>query len=113
MKIPDYISVRRPSAAPFGVLPDDLPSEAPAGYDLDLMRDITTNGLDHAIRVSPVGVGQFEVIDGLKRIAAIRMLIQINKMVYDKTRGFARPAKLVFALIRCRIGPRSATPRNS
>lgn len=103
MTDPDYVSVRRPSDAPFGVLPADLVAEAPRGYDLDLMRSVTLDGLETPITVRPAGGGLFKVIDGGKRLAVIRMLVRLNKMVYDGVRGFARPAKEVFALVRCRV----------
>lgn len=103
MTDPNYVSVRRPSNFPFGVLPADLVAETPRGYDLDLMRSVTLDGLETPITVRPVGGGLFKVIDGGKRLAVIGVLVRLNKMVHDAARGVARPAKEVFALVRCRV----------
>ena len=106
MADPDYISVRRPSDAPFRVLPDDLISEAPRSYDLALMRSLASDGLVTPITVRPLAGGRFRVVDGKKRLAAIGMLCKINKLAYDRLRGLARPARQVFAMVRCRLRPR-------
>ncbi len=111
MKLPRFILVRRPSNASFGVLPEDLKSETPAGYDLNLMRDIACNGLDRPIEVQPGDDGDFEVVDGQKRMAVIHLLIRANKLVYDRCQKIFRPASLVFALVRCRIGSRIGSSR--
>ena len=103
MADPDYISVRRPADAPFSVLPNDLVAGPSAGCELSLIRSLTTDGLDTPISVRPLADVRFEVVDGRKRLAAIRMLIRINQAVYDKLHGIARPASQVFALVRCRI----------
>jgi hypothetical protein len=113
MTDPNFVTVRRPSDAPFSVMPADLICEPPEGYDLALMRDLAINGLDTPITVRPVANGLFRVVDGRKRLAAVRMLIRINKMVYDKVRGFARPATKVFALLRCRIRSRPARAKGA
>jgi hypothetical protein len=105
----DYVTVRRLSAAPFGVIPDDLVSEEPSGYDLALARSVALEGLTTPITVLPLSDGKFRVIDGLKRLAAIRILIRMNKLIYDRVSGLVKPASQVFALIRCRI-QRPTTP---
>jgi hypothetical protein len=107
MSTHDYVNVRRLSAAPFGVLPDDLVSEEPAGYDLALVRDVASEGLATPITVQPLADGRFRVIDGFKRLAAIRILIRMNNRIYDRVRGLKQPASRVFALISCRIQSRS------
>lgn len=101
----DYVTVRRRSGSIFRVLAEDLVSGPPDGYDLSLMRNITLDGLETPITVRPISDGRFVVLDGRKRLAAIRMLVKINKGVYDKLRGIVRPAKQVFALLRCRLRP--------
>jgi ParB-like nuclease domain len=106
---PDYVTVRRLANTPFGVLPADLVAEVPAGYDLDLVRSVAHEGLTTPITVRPLPNGRFKVVDGLKRLAVIRMLIRINKVTYDTLRGVMRPARQVFALIHCRIQPPSKT----
>jgi hypothetical protein len=99
----DFVTVRRPAGAAFGVLPEDLVTEPPPGYDLSLMRSLTSDGLVTPITVCPLGDGQFAVVDGKKRLAAVRMLMRINKLAYDNLRGLARPARRAFALLRCRM----------
>ncbi len=101
MPDPDYVTVRRASATSFGVLPDDLVSEDPRGYDLSLMRSLTAEGLATPISVRPLPGVRFKVVDGLKRLAVIRFLIRTNQSVYDAMRGLTRPARRVFALVRC------------
>ncbi len=103
MAEPGYVSVRRPSHSPFRVLPDDLLSGPAEGYDLSLMCSIARDGLMTPISVQPVEGHRFEVKDGHKRLAAIRMLVRINKLAFDKIRGLQRPAKDVFALLLCCI----------
>ena len=111
MADPDYISVRRPTDAPFNVLAADLTCETPEGYDLPLMRSLTSDGLVTPITVEPLADGRFAVVDGRKRVAAIRMLVLIKKLTFDRLRGYARPTKKVFAMVRCRLRPRPAAPR--
>jgi ParB-like nuclease domain len=100
---PEYLTVRRRSDAPFRVLPIDLVSEEPQGYDLSLVRSMAVEGLTTPITVCPLPDGRFRVIDGSKRLAAIRVLVQMNKVVYDTLRRLWRPARQVFRLIYCRI----------
>jgi hypothetical protein len=107
MPDPNYVSVRRPVDAPFGVIPGDLVADAPDGYDLSLVRELTTEGQVVPIEVRPVADGTFEVTDGRKRLAAIQLLVRTNKLVFDRIRGFARPARKAFALVLCRIGRRT------
>ena len=104
----EYISVRRLTDAPFGVLLEDLISDTPTGYDLSLMRRLTHYGLVTPLAVRPLTGGRFKVVGGLKRLAAVRMLVQTDKMVHDRSHGMARPAREVFALIRCRFQARPA-----
>src|SRR5437763_587110 len=103
MSAPDYVTVRRLANAPFGVLPDDLVSEEPSGYDLVLVSSVALEGLATPITVQPLPDGRFRVVDGLKRLAAIRILVRMNKLIYDRVRGLTQPASRVFALISCRI----------
>jgi ParB-like nuclease domain len=103
MSDPEYVFVRRPAGEPFGVMPDDLIAEPPTGYDLSLMQSITNEGLVSPITVQPLSHGRFKVTDGQKRLAAIRILIRLNKMVYDNVSRILRPAKQVFAVLRCRV----------
>jgi hypothetical protein len=103
MSDPDYVTVRRPVDTPFGVIPGDLVSEDPRAYDLSLMRNLAHEGLTTPFTVRPLPAGRFEVVDGVKRLAVIRILIRTNQEVYDALRGLMRPAIRVFALIRCRI----------
>jgi hypothetical protein len=103
MSDPDYVTVRRLSDTPFRVLPVDLVSEEPQGYDLSLVRSMAVEGLTTPIVVSPLPDGRFEVIDGSKRLAAIRILVRMNNVVYDALRGIWQPANRVFRLIYCRI----------
>jgi hypothetical protein len=110
MSDPKYVTVRRSSDAPFGVLPVDIVSEEPQGYDLSLMRSVTLEGLTTPITVRPLSGGRFKVVDGLKRLAVIRVLVRINKAVYDSLRGCTLPADQVFALVRCRIQPPPIRP---
>jgi hypothetical protein len=112
---PDYVSVRRPADAPFGVIPSDLlPGDQvrrePDGYDLALVRSVAHEGLTAPIEVQPIGGGRFRVVDGLKRLAAIRLLIRMNKVVYDAMRGIVRPARRVYSLVYCRIPRKASTP---
>jgi hypothetical protein len=103
--VPDrkYVSVRRPVDAPFRVLTGDLVSEPPTGYDLSLISSMAREGLTSSISVLPLANGRFAVVDGKTRLAVIRHLIRANHLVYDAVRGILRPAKRVFAFLRCRI----------
>jgi hypothetical protein len=103
MSAPDYVTVRRLSDTQFGVLPNDLVSEEPAGYDLSLVRRVAVEGLATPIIVQPLPCGRFKVVDGSKRLAAIRILLRMNKLIYDRVRGLMRPASRVFALVSCRV----------
>jgi ParB-like nuclease domain len=103
MSVPDYVTVRRLSDTQFGVLPNDLVSDEPAGYDLSLVRSVATEGLTTPIVVQPLPGGRFRVVDGSKRLAAIRILLRMNKRIYDRLRGLMRPAGRVFALVSCRV----------
>jgi hypothetical protein len=53
--------------------------------------------------VTPLPGGRFKVVDGLKRLAAIRILVRTNHPAFDAVRGLMRPARGVFALVRCRV----------
>jgi hypothetical protein len=108
----EFVNVRRPSDAPFRVLPGDLVATKQPGYDLSLMRSLTTEGLTNPLVVEPLPGGRFKVVDGVKRLAVIRVLILNNKKVYDHLRRLARPASQVFSLIRCRISRAPSKPRS-
>jgi hypothetical protein len=103
MSAPDYVTVRRLSDTQFGVLPSDLVSDEPTGYDLSLVRSVAVEGLTTPIIVQPLPGGRFRVVDGSKRPAAIRILLRMNKLIYDRVRGLMRPASRVFALVSCRV----------
>jgi hypothetical protein len=103
MPDPNYVSVRRHSDEPFGVLVEDLESVKPTGYDLDMVRSLTMEGLTSPLVVLPLPGGRFRVVDGRKRLAAILLLIRSNKPIYDGLRCMMRPASRIFAILRCRI----------
>ena len=102
MPDPNFVSVRRRADSPFGVIPGDLIDGDPSGYDLSLVRALTAEGQVVPIDVRAAADGTFEVTDGQKRLAAIRFLVKTNKLVFDRIRGFTRPAREAFALVRCR-----------
>ena len=105
MDIPRPAPNRPPSDSPFLVPQVELIAETPKGYDLSLMRDLVEAGQVTPISVR-TSVGGFEVVGDQTQLAAIRMLVRLNRLVYDNLRGLLRPAAKVFALVSCRIWPR-------
>ena len=101
----NYIKVRRLATEPFGVLVEDLESVTPTGYDLDLLRSLRDEGLISPLVVEPLPDGRFRVVDGRKRLAAILVLIRVDKPIHDILRQVFKPASRVFAMLRCRIQP--------
>ena len=104
---PDYVAVRRRATDPFRVLLEDLEAANPTGYDLEMVRSLTVEGLTTPLVVRPLPGGRFRVIDGLKRLAAIMVLIRADKPIYDVRRHILRPASRIFAMLRCRVQPSS------
>jgi ParB-like nuclease domain len=109
MVVTDDVPIQRPTDSSFGILTDLVVSDEPQGYDLSMVRSIADDGLITAITVEPIGNGRFKVVDGRKRLAAIQILVRINKLVYDNLRGLLRPAKQVYTFIRCRFLRRPAS----
>ena len=103
MADPDFVTVRRSTTLPFGVLAGDLDTSETTGYDLDMMRSLTQEGLTHPLVVEPIAGGRFRVLDGHKRLAAIQILVRVNKPIYDVIRCVMRPASRMFAMLRCRV----------
>lgn len=103
MPNPDFVTVRRSTTVPFGVLAEDLDMSKPTGYDLDMMRSLIQEGLTTPLVVEPIAGGRFRVLDGKKRLAAIQLLVRANKPVYDAIRCVMRPARRMFAILRCRV----------
>ena len=105
MDTPKPVPDGPPADSPFLVPQVELIAETPNGYDLSLMRDLVEDG-----QLSPISVrtslGGFEVVGDQTHLAAIRMLVRLNRLVYDNLRGLFRPAAKVFALVSCRICPR-------
>jgi hypothetical protein len=101
----DYVTVRRPSATSFRVLPGDLVTEDPRGYDLSLVRSLAAEGLITPFAVRPLPDGRFEVVGGSDLLAAVRLLVRTDRLVYDALRGITRPAVRVFSLVSCRLQP--------
>jgi hypothetical protein len=97
------IPLPRPSDSSVDIPNYMLVADTPTGFDLSIVRSIAADGLITPITVDPIGNTRFKVVNGRKRLAAIQMLVRINKLVYDNLRGLMRPAKQVYAFVRCRV----------